>query len=231
MEQRGDGSACQGGGQTACKLFSNPNLPLCSSVSAHGTQLVECAAGSYGSYFTAKDTTQDNTCTSCGDNECKEGLNAETACTQHTALKCGAGEYFNATDKTHDNTCFECGDNTYKEGLNDETSCTPKTLECAAGSCFTAVTATDKKQDNTCTSCGDNEYKEGLNAETSCTQHAALKCGAGEYFNATDKTQDNTCFACGDNTYKEGLNDETSCTPKTLECACVCVCWTMHRPQ
>ena len=83
MEQRGDGSACQGGGQTACKLFSNPNLPLCSSASTHGTQLVECAAGSCGSCFTAKDTTQDNTCTSCGDNEHKEDLNAETACTQH----------------------------------------------------------------------------------------------------------------------------------------------------
>ena len=43
MEQWGDGSACRGGGQTTCKLFSNPNLPLCSSVSAHGTQLVECS--------------------------------------------------------------------------------------------------------------------------------------------------------------------------------------------
>jgi hypothetical protein len=131
MEQRGDGSACQGGGQTACKLFSNPNLPLCSSVSAHGTQLVECAAGSCFTAVTATDKKQDNTCTSCGDNEYKEGLNAETSCTQYTALKCGAGEYFNATDKTQDNTCFACGDNTYKEGLNDETSCTPKTLECA----------------------------------------------------------------------------------------------------
>ena len=53
MTQWGDGSACDDGVQARCKLFGNPALSLCSSVSERGASLCTTGASKGGCWVSS----------------------------------------------------------------------------------------------------------------------------------------------------------------------------------